>query len=52
VPYCALYDRGFTSLGGTLDTHPNPSLKTIGGNGFMPAYELTDESKERCGRDK
>jgi FAD synthetase len=40
----------FTSLGGTLDTHPNPSLKVS--SGFKPAYELMDESKERCGRDK
>lgn len=41
----------FTSLGGTLDTHPNPSLKSAEGEGFKPAYELLDESKERCGRD-
>ena len=40
----------FTSLGGTLDTHPNPLLKAKG-EGFKPAYELLDETKERCGRD-
>jgi FAD synthetase len=61
VPYCVLYDRGydlacdrvdcrFTSLGGTLDTHPNPLLKSAEGEGFKPAYELLDESQERCGR--
>jgi hypothetical protein len=42
-------DARFTSLGGTLDTHPNPLLKEKG-EGFMPAYELQDETKERCGR--
>ena len=60
-----LYDRGydpygrgwidgrFTSLGGTLDTHPNPLLKDgKGQGGFKPAYELQDETKERYGRDR
>ena len=43
----------FTSLGGTLDTHPNPLLKDgKGKGGFKPAYELQDETKERYGRDR
>jgi FAD synthetase len=67
VPYCVLYDQGyvleinlfvfelihrFTSLGGTSDTHANPSLKSKAGSGFRPAYELLDETKERCGRER
>ena len=48
---CGKPDRRFTSLGGTLDTHPNPLLKNTNGKGFKPAYELLDESQERCGRE-
>ncbi|OAX85575.1 hypothetical protein ACJ72_00036 [Emergomyces africanus] len=29
IEYCPLYDEGYTSLGGTNDTHPNPKLKVI-----------------------
>lgn len=27
LPYCSLYDRGFTSLGKITDTYPNPALR-------------------------
>lgn len=51
VPYCALYDQGYTSLGSTHNTVPNPLLKNEGApTGWEPAYKLTDESKERAGR--
>jgi len=51
IEYCELYDRGYTSLGGTTDTHPNPALK-VGKEEFKPAYELEGDEKERMGRDR
>lgn len=48
--------KGYTSLGGTQDTHPNPHLKKQGDKdgdfGFLPAYELVGDDEERLGRDK
>ncbi|KAI7553339.1 putative FAD synthetase, partial [Hortaea werneckii] len=61
IPYCGLYDLGYTSLGGTTDTHPNPALRVVDrdgdGNGgkeerFRPAYELVQDEEERLGRDR
>lgn len=53
IPYCELYDLGYTSLGGTNDTHPNPALKVEDGGKtkYRPAYELTKDEEERLGRD-
>ncbi|CAK7565262.1 MAG: 3'-phosphoadenosine 5'-phosphosulfate sulfotransferase [Sporothrix epigloea] len=64
IPFCDLYNRGFTSLGGTTDTRPNPVLaktkasRTDAGDNsssstptsFRPAYELLDDDEERLGR--
>ncbi|KAJ5423214.1 Phosphoadenosine phosphosulfate reductase [Penicillium cf. griseofulvum] len=50
--YCSLYDEGYTSLGGTSDTHPNPRLR-IGAEAdgqYLPAYQLTEDLEERLGR--
>ncbi|KAI0205021.1 phosphoadenosine phosphosulfate reductase [Astrocystis sublimbata] len=54
IPYCPLYDQGYTSLGGTKDTQPNPNLKKHDkdGVGFLPAYTLIGDDEERLGRDK
>ena len=60
LEYCGLYDLGYTSLGGTTDTHPNPALavKREGkdgdgeGEGYRPAYELVEDEEERLGRDR
>ena len=59
IPYCSLYDLGYTSLGGTTDTHPNPALKreqgsagTTDADSYRPAYELVEDDAERLGRDR
>jgi len=49
IPYCNLYDKGYTSLGSQDNTLPNPLLKQSDGT-FLPAFHLTDESRERDGR--
>ena len=53
LPYCCLYDQGFTSLGEKHNSRPNPSLKVESeeaGEQYLPAYELTDGSLERLSR--
>ncbi|KAK3498044.1 uncharacterized protein B0T23DRAFT_334564 [Neurospora hispaniola] len=53
IPFCSLYSQGFSSLGGTKDTRPNPALAlNAEGNKFRPAYELTRDDEERLGRDR
>ncbi|KAJ5559135.1 Phosphoadenosine phosphosulfate reductase [Penicillium sp. DV-2018c] len=51
--YCSLYDEGYTSLGGTSDTHPNPRLRREAAQTdeqYLPAYQLTEDVEERLGR--
>ncbi|XP_076035899.1 FAD synthase-like [Oratosquilla oratoria] len=53
LPYCTLYDRGYTSLGSQDNTLPNPALQTtdrIGRIVYLPAHMLTQPSLERKGR--
>jgi 3'-phosphoadenosine 5'-phosphosulfate sulfotransferase (PAPS reductase)/FAD synthetase len=50
VPYCSLYDEGYTSLGDQNHTIPNPHLLKPDGGGYLPAYMLSDGSQERAGR--
>ncbi|KAK3395955.1 hypothetical protein B0T20DRAFT_472033 [Sordaria brevicollis] len=53
IPFCSLYSQGFSSLGGTKDTRPNPALALDAeGKKFRPAYELTRDDEERLGRDR
>lgn len=51
VPYCSLYDDGYTSLGSVHNTFRNPHLanESVPG-GYEPAYKLTQCMSERDGR--
>jgi len=48
IPYCSLYQVGYTSIGKRSNTKPNPILKR--GSGYAHADQLEDESQERLGR--
>ncbi|XP_018008214.1 FAD synthase [Hyalella azteca] len=53
LPYCTLYDRGYTSLGNASNTTQNPQLLTtdrLGAPTYKPAYLLDDGNAERSGR--
>lgn len=53
LPYCSLYDVGYTSLGSMENTHPNPSLRRVDERGsvyYIEAYKLDDHGCERSGR--
>ncbi|KAF2072673.1 hypothetical protein CYY_006007 [Polysphondylium violaceum] len=50
VPYCELYDQGFTSIGHINDTIPNPDLRVDNTDQYLPAYCLKDCTSERNGR--
>jgi len=48
LPYCSLYDSGYTSIGSQLTTKPNPNLLKEGK--YEPAHTLIDGETERDGR--
>lgn len=62
LPFCGLYDRGYTSIGNTKNTNPNPALVVAENSPllpdkeddskrhFLPAWKLTNQELERAGR--
>lgn len=50
LPYCAMYDRGFTSIGTTDDTTPNESLWSHLTRSYLPPWRLERVESERLGR--
>lgn len=55
LPYCNLYDVGYTSLGSVKNTQRNPQLlmhnsKVLSSENYLPAYKLIDQNLERSGR--
>ncbi|KAL8446664.1 hypothetical protein Emag_004671 [Eimeria magna] len=50
LPYCPLYDLGYSSIGTRANTLPNPLLLKNDGSQPLPAYELQMWDKERAGR--
>eukprot|EP00936_MAST-01D_sp_MAST-1D-sp1_P000307 g307.t1 len=63
LPYCSLYDDGYTSLGNVKNTQRNPALRCAAAESavdddrdapavgkFLPAHRLEDGALERKGR--
>lgn len=52
LPYCSLYDEGFTSVDNTLNSVPNEALMDSKTSKHLPAYWLDNQELERKSRRK
>jgi FAD synthetase len=50
MPYCSLYDQGYTSIDCCKNTLKNNSLLLSNGISYLPAFRLEDQTKERNSR--
>ena len=50
LPYCSLYDRGYTSLDNKANSVPNKALKSCSQQQYAPAYWLANDELERDSR--
>lgn len=50
LPYCKLYDMGYTSIGTMDDTTTNEGLWSHLIGGYLPPWRLADGQQERLGR--
>ncbi|EAY06641.1 hypothetical protein TVAG_322610 [Trichomonas vaginalis G3] len=50
LPFCSLYNLGYTSIGPKSKTHPNPLLKDPATGEYLHARNLRNLKSERLGR--
>lgn len=50
LPYCVLYDQGYTSVDHANNTRPNQTLFDSSSNTYLPAYFLSNDDHERTSR--
>lgn len=50
LPYCELYDQGYTSLGETTNTFKNHLLFNFDSQTYIPAFSADDSVDERANR--